>query len=125
MCRWRLGKFPAWMRLPGRRSGGSGLRAGKKGERDVSKHSRGKAALLFGMLAAGVGTAFAATFVFSFVAGYGSGGLSQPFAGTTSTGHSYARASDISQSDTNQAVYSLVQANPDGGSGYQGPYYMV
>lgn len=68
---------------------------------------------------------WAATFSFSDVNSFGIDGLSQPFAGATSSGQSYARGVSISESDTSQNIYSLVQASPDGTSGYQGPYYIV
>src|SRR5882757_892391 len=91
----------------------------------LNKHLRMKGILALAAAAVG-GTALAATFVFSYVGSYGANGLSQPFAATTTTGQSYARALDISHSDTSQKVYSLVQANSNSSSAsYYGPYYIV
>jgi hypothetical protein len=88
------------------------------------RHLRAKWILGIAALAS-LGTALAAAFSFGYITTYGNNGLSQPYAATTSTGDSYSRGVAISVSDSNQNVYSLVQANPTGTSGYQGPYYIV
>jgi hypothetical protein len=95
----------------------------------------------------GAGTALgAAGFLFSYVSTWGSGGLSHPYAGPTSTGQSYGSGVAISSSDASQKVYTLVEANANVGVGgcrgcfpassrtvppnpataaYLGPYYIV
>jgi hypothetical protein len=88
----------------------------------------------------------AASFGFKYDSSYGSDGLSQPYAGPTTTGQSYGTGVAIKASDASQKVYSLVEANPNVGMGgcrgcfpatsrtispssttasYLGPYYIV
>jgi hypothetical protein len=88
----------------------------------------------------------AASFGFKYDNSYGSDGLSQPYAGPTTTGQSYGTGVAIQASDPSQKVYSLVEANPNVGMGgcrgcfpatsravspssttasYLGPYYIV
>jgi hypothetical protein len=88
----------------------------------------------------------AAHFGFTYDNSYGGHGLSQPYAGPTTTGQSYGTGVAIRASDTSQQVYSLVAANPNIGVGgvrgafpaasrtisassatpsYLGPYYLV
>jgi hypothetical protein len=84
-------------------------------------------------------------FRFNYDGAYGQNGLSQPFAGPTTTGQSYGTGVAINASDPSQKVYTLVEANPDIGVGgprgafpassrtippsstpaYLGPYYIV
>ena len=85
-------------------------------------------------------------FKFKYDSAYGHNGLSQPYAGPTSTGQSYGTGVAINPSDPNQKVYTLVEANPNIGVGgprgafpassrtiapspapasYLGPYYIV
>jgi hypothetical protein len=90
-------------------------------------------------------TAAAASFEFNFDSSYGSDGLSQPYAGPSTTGQSYGTGVAIKANDASQRVYSLVEANPNVGiggcrgcfpassrkisssatPGYLGPYYIV
>jgi hypothetical protein len=88
----------------------------------------------------------AVNFGFKYDVRYGDHGLSQPYAGPTTTGQSYGTGVAIQASDTSQNVYSLVEANPNIGVGgargafpaasrtiapssstpsYLGPYYIV
>lgn len=87
----------------------------------------------------------AAAFGFDYVGSYGSGGLSQPYSGPTTTGQSYGTGVAVDAADPSQKVYTLVEANPNVGvggcrgcfpassrtiapstaSGYLGPYYVV
>jgi hypothetical protein len=96
------------------------------------------------------GSAMAGTpsenFKFAYDSSYGNNGLSQPYAGPTTTGQSYGTGVAINSSDPRQKVYTLVEANPDIGVGgvrgafpassrtipssstpasYLGPYYIV
>jgi hypothetical protein len=85
-------------------------------------------------------------FKFEYASAYGQNGLSQPYAGPTTTGQSYGTGVAINPSDPSQKVYTLVQANPNIGVGgprgafpassrtippsstpasYLGPYYIV
>jgi hypothetical protein len=85
-------------------------------------------------------------FKFEYDNAYGTKGLSQPYAGPTTTEQSYGTGVAINPSDPNQKVYSLVEANPNVGVGgprgafpassrtippssttasYLGPYYIV
>jgi hypothetical protein len=84
-------------------------------------------------------------FKFEYDGAYGDNGLSQPYAGPTSTGQSYGAGVAINPSDPSQKVYTLVEANPNIGVGgpraafpassrtippgsapsYLGPYYIV
>jgi hypothetical protein len=84
-------------------------------------------------------------FKFEYASAYGENGLSQPFAGPTTTGQSYGTGVAINPSDRSQKVYTLVEANPNVGvggprgafpassrtippssaAGYLGPYYIV
>jgi hypothetical protein len=85
-------------------------------------------------------------FNFNFNGSYGTGGLSQPYAGPTTTGQSYGTGVAIQASDPSQKTYSLVEANANVGvggvrgafpasnrtisassttPGYLGPYYIV
>jgi hypothetical protein len=85
-------------------------------------------------------------FRFKYDKSYGDNGLSQPYAGPTTTGQSYGTGVAIQASDTSQKVYSLVEANANIGVGgargafpaasrtispssstpsYLGPYYIV
>jgi hypothetical protein len=84
-------------------------------------------------------------FKFEYDSAYGQNGLSQPYAGPTTTGQSYGTGVAINPSDPSQKVYTLVQANPNIGVGgprgafpassrtippgsvasYLGPYYIV
>ncbi|MDT7728841.1 MAG: hypothetical protein QOI21_5417 [Actinomycetota bacterium] len=87
-----------------------------------------------------------ASFKFSYVNGYGKSGLSQPYAGPSTTGQSYGTGVAINPSDPRQKVYSLVEATANVGVGgprgafpassrtvppsaanpsYLGPYYIV
>jgi hypothetical protein len=87
-----------------------------------------------------------ANFGFRYDNHYGDHGLSQPYAGPTTTGQSYGTGVAIQASDASQKVYSLVEANPNVGPGgargafpaasrtispssstpsYLGPYYIV
>jgi hypothetical protein len=88
----------------------------------------------------------AASFGFKYASSYGNHGLSQRYAGPTTTGQSYGTGVAIQASDTRQKVYSLVEAHPNVGVGgvrgafpaasrtisagsstpnYLGPYYIV
>lgn len=88
----------------------------------------------------------AANFGFSYVSAYGTNGLSQPYAGPTTTGQSYGTGVAADSNDPSQKVYSLVEANANVGVGgcrgcfpasssttppkttspsYLGPYYVV
>ena len=85
-------------------------------------------------------------FKFEYDSPYGNNGLSQPYAGPTTTGQSYGTGVAIDSSDPSQKVYTLAEANPDIGVGgprgafpassrtippsstpadYLGPYYIV
>lgn len=85
-------------------------------------------------------------FKFKYDSAYGHNGLSQPYAGPTTTGQSYGTGVAIDASDPSQKVYTLVEANPNVGVGgprgvfpassrtippsstsasYLGPYYIV
>jgi hypothetical protein len=85
-------------------------------------------------------------FKFEYSRAYGHHGLSQPYAGPTTTGQSYGTGVAIDPSDASQKVYTLVEANPNIGVGgprgafpassrtippsftsasYLGPYYIV
>jgi hypothetical protein len=85
-------------------------------------------------------------FKFKYDNAYGHTGLSQPYAGPTTTGQSYGTGVAINPSDSSQKVYTLVEANPNIGVGgprgafpassrtippsstsasYLGPYYIV
>jgi hypothetical protein len=85
-------------------------------------------------------------FKFNYDSAYGQNGLSQPYAGPTTTGQSYGTGVAINASDPSQKVYTLEEANPDIGVGgprgafpassrtippssnpasYLGPYYIV
>jgi hypothetical protein len=85
-------------------------------------------------------------FKFKYDRAYGHDGLSQPYAGPTTTGQSYGTGVAINPSDRRQKVYTLVEANPNIGVGgprgafpassrtippsstpstYLGPYYIV
>src|ERR1039458_9071308 len=88
----------------------------------------------------------AADFSFSYVSAYGTGGLSQPYAGPTTTGQSYGTGVAVDPDGPGQQAYSLVEANANVGVGgcrgcfpassgtpppsstspsYLGPYYIV
>src|SRR3954451_22303288 len=56
-------------------------------------------------------------FRFKYDKSYGDNGLSQPYAGPTTTGQSYGTGVAIQASDTSQKVYSLVEANANIGVG--------
>jgi hypothetical protein len=111
----------------------------------IHRYLRGTAVLAIAAFA-GIGTALAAAgFLFSYIGTYASSGLSQPYAGPTSTGQSYGTGVAISSSDVSQKVYTLVEANanvgvggcrgcfpassrtvqPSAGAAYLGPYYIV
>jgi hypothetical protein len=85
-------------------------------------------------------------FKFKYDSAYGHDGLSQPYAGPTTTGQSYGTGVAIDPSDHSQKVYTLEEANPNIGVGgprgafpassrtippsstpasYLGPYYIV
>ncbi|MDB4966703.1 MAG: hypothetical protein JWN44_2392 [Myxococcales bacterium] len=85
-------------------------------------------------------------FNFNYQSAYGQSGLSQPYAGPTTTGQSYGAGVAINPSDPSQKVYTLVEASPNIGVGgprgafpassrtippnstpasYLGPYYVV
>jgi hypothetical protein len=85
-------------------------------------------------------------FKFKYDRAYGHQGLSQPYAGPTTTGQSYGTGVAIDPSDPSQKVYTLVESNPNIGAGgprgafpassrtippsstpasYLGPYYIV
>ena len=84
-------------------------------------------------------------FKFEYDSAYGHNGLSEAYAGPTTTGQSYGTGVAIDPSDPNQKVYTLVEANPNVGVGgprgafpassrtippgsapnYLGPYYIV
>jgi hypothetical protein len=87
-----------------------------------------------------------ANFKFSYDSSYGNNGLSQAYAGPTTTGQSYGTGVAINSSDPRQKVYTLAEAKPDIGVGgvrgafpassrtippsptpasYLGPYYIV
>jgi hypothetical protein len=97
-----------------------------------------------------IGSASAGTteagFGFTYASSYGTHGLSQRYAGATTTGQSYGTGVAIQASDTRQKVYTLVEAHPNVGVGgvrgafpaasrtiaasssspnYLGPYYIV
>jgi hypothetical protein len=59
----------------------------------------------------------AVNFGFEYDNSYGDQGLSQPYAGATTTGQSYGTGVAIEASDTSQKVYSLVEASPNIGVG--------
>jgi hypothetical protein len=59
----------------------------------------------------------AASFGFNYDNNYGNNGLSQPYAGSTTTGQSYGTGVAIQATDPSQKVYSLVEANPNVGMG--------
>jgi len=88
----------------------------------------------------------AANFGFSYVSAYGTDGLSQPYAGPTTTGQSYGTGVAVAPDDPSQKAYTLVEANANVGVGgcrgcfpassgttppsstspsYLGPYYVV
>jgi hypothetical protein len=88
----------------------------------------------------------AANFGFSYLSAYGTNGLSEPYAGPTTTGQSYGTGVAVDSNDASQKVYSLVEANANVGVGgcrgcfpasssttaptttspsYLGPYYLV
>lgn len=56
-------------------------------------------------------------FKFEYNSAYGHNGLSQPYAGPTTTGQSYGTGVAIDPSDPRQKVYTLVEANPNIGVG--------
>lgn len=56
-------------------------------------------------------------FDFKFDSAFGKNGLSQPYAGPTTTGQSYGTGVAINPKDSSQKVYSLVEANPNIGPG--------
>jgi hypothetical protein len=58
-----------------------------------------------------------ASFGFTYANSYGRHGLSQGYAGRTTTGQSYGTGVAIRASDTSQKVYSLVEANANVGVG--------
>jgi hypothetical protein len=86
------------------------------------------------------------SFRFTYDHAYGHNGLSQPYAGPTTTRQSYGTGVAVGPSDRSQKVYSLVEATPNIGAGgprgaspassrtispsstapsYLGPYYIV
>jgi hypothetical protein len=88
----------------------------------------------------------AAIFGFSYVGAYGTNGLSQPYAGPTTTEQSYGTGVAVAPDDPSQKAYTLVEANANVGVGgcrgcfpassgttpasstspsYLGPYYIV
>ncbi|MCW2648165.1 MAG: hypothetical protein JWP07_4274 [Pseudonocardiales bacterium] len=100
-------------------------------------------AVLMGSASANTRTA---SFGFSYAYSYGKHGLSQPYAGPSTTAQSYGTGVAIRASDIRQQVYSLVEANPNVGVGgvrgafpaasrtisassstpsYLGPYYLA
>jgi hypothetical protein len=106
----------------------------------------GAVALIASAVCVVAASADTANFGFSYDNGYGDHGLSQPYAGPTSTGQSSGTGVAIQASDAGQQVYSLVEANPNVGVGgcrgcfpassrtispdpttgaYLGPYYLV
>jgi hypothetical protein len=85
-------------------------------------------------------------FQFEYDSAYGQNGLSEAYAGPTTTGQSYGTGVAINPSDPSQKIYTLVEANPNIGVGgprgafpaasrtippsstsatYLGPYYIL
>ncbi|MCU1262104.1 MAG: hypothetical protein JWO80_4989, partial [Bryobacterales bacterium] len=56
-------------------------------------------------------------FKFEYDSAYSHSGLSEPYAGPTTTGQSYGTGVAINPSDPSQKVYTLVEANPNVGVG--------
>jgi hypothetical protein len=71
-----------------------------------------------GLAGSAVAATPAAGFNFSYANGYGEGsGLSQPYAGSTTTGQSYGTGVAIDPADPSQKAYSLVEATANVGVG--------
>jgi hypothetical protein len=81
--------------------------------------SSGTIALIASAVSTGAASAGtpAASFGFTYASSYGTHGLSQRYAGPTTTGQSYGTGVAIQASDKRQKVYSLVEANPNVGVG--------